>query len=87
MLFLALPCTRTHTRTHTHTHTARARVHTHTTHALPCVQVECPANFFRVSSDINADWNKVMMNLQCSIYFNKIENPIAGPGCFAYPDM
>merc|ERR1712166_188695 len=50
-------------------------------------KVQCPENFFRVSSDINADWEKVTQNLQCSIYWNKLINPIAGPGCFAYPDM
>lgn len=50
-------------------------------------KVQCPANFFRVSSDINPSWEKVTQNLQCTVYWNKLKNPISQPGCFPYPDM
>jgi len=47
----------------------------------------CPGHFFRVSSDINPSWDRITNNLQCSIKFNKLRNPVAGPGCWAYPDV
>ena len=49
--------------------------------------LQCPMHFFRVSSDINGAWDKIVGNLQCSITFNKLRDPIARPGCWAYPDM
>ena len=50
-------------------------------------ELQCPHHFFRVSHDINPSWQSVTGNLQCSIKFNQLQNPVTRPGCWAYPDM
>ena len=44
----------------------------------------CPMNFFRSSGDIRPQWGGILSNLMTTSAFNA---GLAGPGCFAYPDM
>lgn len=46
--------------------------------------VSCPMNFFRASGDIRPQWGSVLSNLMTTSAFNA---GLAGPGCYAYPDM
>ena len=45
----------------------------------------CPWNYFRSSTDIHANYNSVVSNLQTTIEWAK--NGLSRPGCWAYPDM
>lgn len=47
----------------------------------------CPFNFFRTSGDITNTWSSFFSNLQTTIKFQDYNNPLARPGCWAYPDM
>jgi hypothetical protein len=45
-------------------------------------ELQCPGHFFRVSNDINPSWERITNNMQCSIKFNKLHDPVARPGCW-----
>jgi len=47
----------------------------------------CPMNFWRVSDDIQPNWNSIIGNLQQTIRFQDLQRPMSQPGCWAYPDM
>jgi alpha-galactosidase len=47
----------------------------------------CPYNFFRTSGDITNNWESVMRNLATTTKFQDLDRPLAGQGCWAYPDM
>jgi len=50
-------------------------------------ELVCPMNFWRVSGDIQANWNSIINNLQQTIRFQDLSHPMSQPGCWAYPDM
>lgn len=47
----------------------------------------CPFNFFRTSKDIDASDQSWIRNLQTVVKFLDASSPLAGRGCWAYPDM
>jgi alpha-galactosidase len=47
----------------------------------------CPYHFFRTSVDIKNTWRSVMHNLASTTKFSDKDRPLAGQGCWAYPDM
>jgi len=47
----------------------------------------CPMNFWRISNDIQANWNSIISNLQNTIRYQDLDHPVSQPGCYAYPDM
>jgi len=47
----------------------------------------CPMNFWRVSGDIQPNWDSIIGNLQHTIPFQDRQHPMSQPGCWAYPDM
>jgi alpha-galactosidase len=48
----------------------------------------CTFDFYRVSTDIAAQFYSTVFNLQKTSAFNSMTtNPLSRPGCFAYPDM
>ena len=53
----------------------------------PDGSVYCPFHFFRTSMDINKDSETWIRNLQTAVRFLDPEKPLAGRGCWAYPDM
>lgn len=49
---------------------------------------QCPYNWFRISTDIRANWNSVLNNLAAVVpYTSNLTHPMSVPGCWAYPDM
>lgn len=48
--------------------------------------IHCPFHFFRTSMDINKDAETWIRNLQTAERFLHAEKPLAGRGCWAYPD-
>ena len=53
----------------------------------PDGSIYCPFHFFRTSMDINKDAETWIRNLQTAAPFLDKEKPLAGRGCWAYPDM
>lgn len=49
--------------------------------------IHCPFHFFRTSMDINTDSETWIRNLQTAVRFLDRDKPLAGKGCWAYPDM
>jgi len=49
--------------------------------------VVCPMHYWRVSTDIQPDWTRIIGNLQECIPFQDLQYPITHPGCWNYPDM
>eukprot|EP00005_Dracoamoeba_jomungandri_P000161 CAMPEP_0174253276 /NCGR_PEP_ID=MMETSP0439-20130205/2647_1 /TAXON_ID=0 /ORGANISM="Stereomyxa ramosa, Strain Chinc5" /LENGTH=378 /DNA_ID=CAMNT_0015334217 /DNA_START=162 /DNA_END=1298 /DNA_ORIENTATION=+ len=47
----------------------------------------CPMHFYRVSNDIQSNWDSIFSNLQHTIPYLTESNPLSRPGCWAYPDM
>jgi hypothetical protein len=47
----------------------------------------CPYNFFRTSGDITNTWESMTRNLATTTKFQDLDRPLAGQGCWAYPDM
>ena len=52
----------------------------------PDGSIHCPFHFFRTSMDINKDAETWIRNLQTAAKFLDAEKPLAGRGCWAYPD-
>lgn len=49
---------------------------------------QCPYNWYRISTDIRANWNSVLNNLAAVVpYTSNMTHPMSVPGCWAYPDM
>ena len=53
----------------------------------PDGSLHCPWNWFRTSTDIQPSWAKVLYNLASTTKFQDLEKPLAGRGCWAYPDI
>lgn len=47
-------------------------------------RIDCPMNSFRSSGDIRPQYGSILSNLMSTTLYN---SGLAGPGCFAYPDM
>jgi alpha-galactosidase len=47
----------------------------------------CPWNFFRTSGDITNNFASVLRNLATTTKFQDLDRPLAGQGCWTYPDM
>ena len=50
-------------------------------------EVQCPMHFFRTSGDIDANEFSWLRNLETAVRFLEADRPLAGRGCWAYPDM
>jgi alpha-galactosidase len=49
--------------------------------------LHCPWNWFRTSGDIRNTWDSMLRNLATTTKFQDLEKPLAGRGCWTYPDM
>ena len=49
--------------------------------------IVCPFHFFRTSGDIDASAFSWLRNLESTVRFLDRDAPLAGRGCWAYPDM
>ena len=53
----------------------------------PDGSVYCPMHFFRTSGDIDESQYSWLRNLETAVRFLHSKAPLAGRGCWAYPDM
>jgi len=49
--------------------------------------ISCPFHFFRTSGDIDSSMFSWLRNLESAVRFLDRQAPLAGRGCWAYPDM
>ena len=53
----------------------------------PDGSVHCPMHFFRTSGDIDSSMFSWLRNLETALRFLAWDAPLAGRGCWPYPDM